>query len=543
VDGAAVAGIGVEPLLRTLRSYGIGRLAAILGAAAGAAAILIAVMLRVGGDSKSLLYANLDMKEASQIASALDAAGVKYELKGDGSTIFVDRDKVASARLMLSGKGLPTSGSVVGYELFDTAPAMGQTDFVQNLNRQRALEGELTRTISGIRGVSFAKVFLVLPKRQLFEQDTAQPTASVVVATNGGRLSDGQVRTIRNLVAGAVPDLKPDHVTVSDQQGELLAAEGDDDIGDAGGGARSQTEERIRHTVKDLVEGIVGPGKARVQVSADLDLDRVTVQDEKYDPDGQVVLSTGSTDNKQAENKSQPTGLTSASQNVPGAQAGSSSSPDTSNTTGHEETTNYDVSKTTTTKIQEPGRVKRLSVAVAVDWVPGAPVNGKPGPYRPRTPEEMAKIQELVESAVGYDESRHDQVKVVNVRFDPAIETGGVVAASPFDFDKNDIMRAAELAVMVLVAALIVFFVVKPMLSVAGGGAGAGMAAGGHTSGGALAASGHTLSLAAPDEDLGIDIARIEGQVRASSVKKVAEFVEKHPDESVSILRSWLHES
>jgi len=388
-----------------------------------------------------------------------------------------------------------------------------------------------------------ARVHLVLPKRQLFEQDTAQPTASIMIATNGGRLSDGQVRAIRNLVAAAVPDLKPDHVSIVDQQGELLAAEGDDDIGDAGGTARTQTEERIRHTVKDLVEGIVGPGKARVQVTADLDLDRVTVQDEKYDPDGQVVLSTGSTDNKQADSKSTPAGLTSASQNVPGAQAGSSSSPDTSNTTGHEETTNYDVSKTTTTKIQEPGTLKRLSVAVAVDWVPGPPVGGKPGPYRPRTPEEMAKIQELVESAVGYNADRHDKVTVVNVRFDPAIESAGVIAASPFDFDKNDIMRAAELGVMVLVAGLIIFFVVKPMLSVAGSGGGAGLAGAAGGMGGALGGSVQTLSLAAPDDDLGIDIARIEGQVRASSVKKVAEFVEKHPDESASILRSWLHET
>jgi flagellar M-ring protein FliF len=152
----------------------------------------------------------------------------------------------------------------------------------------------------------------------------------------------------------------------------------------------------------------------------------------------------------------------------------------------------------------------------------------------------MTKIQELVESAVGYDASRHDQVKVVNVRFDPEIETAGVISASPFNFDKNDIRRAAELGVMVLVAALIVFFVVKPMLTVAGGGAGL---AGGSAGGGALGAPGQVLSLAAPSDDVGIDIARIEGQVRASSVKKVAEFVEKHPDESVSILRSWLHET
>ncbi len=536
----------MESLVRTLQGYGIGRLAAIIGAAAGAAAILIAVMMRVGGEPRSLLYANVDLKEASQITAALDGAGIKYEVKGDGSTIMVDRDKVASTRLLLSGKGLPTSGSV-GYEIFDSAPAMGQTDFVQNLNRQRALEGELARTIRSIQGVSYVKVHLVMPKRQLFEQETAQPTASIMITTSAGRLSDGQVRAIRNLVAGAVPDLKSDHITVVDQQGELLAAEGEDGgIGDAGGSARADIEERIRHKVKEVVEGVVGAGKARVQVTADLDLSRVTTQSEKFDPDSKVERSTSTKEDKSSDTKAANSGQTSASQNVPGAQGANTSTPEGSNTTGTEETTNYEISKTTTTEIQEPGKVKRLSVAVAVDGVTGPSVGGKPGAYRPRTPAEMDQIQKLVQSAVGYDQTRNDQVSVVNVRFDPSLSGEGVTAASPLNFDKNDIMRGAELGVMALVAGLIIFFVVKPMLKTASGGMSAsGMAmAQGAAGGGALAGSGgQALALAAPENDMGLDIARIEGQVRASSVKKVAEFVEKHPDESVSILRSWLHES
>lgn len=543
----------MESFLKTLQGFGIGRLAAILGAGAGVAAVLIAIMLRVGGEPKALLYSNLDLKEASQITGQLDQSGVKYEVKGDGSVIFVDRDKVASTRLLLSGKGLPTSGSV-GYEIFDNAPALGQTDFVQNLNRQRALEGELARTIHSIQGVSFVRVHLVMPKHQLFDDDTETPSAAILVATGGGRLGAEQVRAIRNLVASAVPDLKPDRVSIADQQGDLLASEGDSGVSPdgAGGGARSQVEERIRRTVKDLVEGVVGPGKARVQVSADLDMARITTQSEKYDPDGQVVRSTQTSEEKSNENHPNSSGLTSASQNVPGAQPSSGSSTDSNNTGKQDETTNYEISKTTRTEVTEPGGVKRLSVAVAVDGLDTPQKGGKPDLYAPRSADEMKRIEQLVRSAVGYDAQRGDQISVVNVRFSHDLSgADGVTAASPFTFDKNDIMRIAELGVLLGVAGLVVFFVVKPMLTASTGGGGPGVTAltmmsrspgMGPMPAGALP-HGEVLALPNPEIDSRLDIARIEGQVKASSVRRVSEFVEKHPDESVAILRSWLHET
>ena len=177
-------GAGLDQFLNSLQRFGIGRLATIIGVSAGVAAALFALLLHFGTEPQALLYANLDLKEASSITQALSAAGIKYEAKGDGSTIMVGRDKVASTRLMLSSKGLPTSGSV-GYEIFDNASALGQTDFVQNLNRQRALEGELARTIRSLDGVTFARVQLVLPKRQLFDEDEEQPSASVVIGVAG----------------------------------------------------------------------------------------------------------------------------------------------------------------------------------------------------------------------------------------------------------------------------------------------------------------------------------------------------------------------
>lgn len=556
----------MEQFLSALQRFGVGRLAAIIGVAAGVAAALAALVLNVGHQPKALLYSNMDLKEAASVTQALDQAGIKYEVKGDGSTIMVDRDKVASTRLLVSGKGLVTSGSL-GYELFDNASALGQTDFVQKLNQQRALEGELARTIRSLDGVTFTRVSLVLPKRQLFEDEAEAPSASVTIGFAGREPSADQVRAVQNLVAAAVPNLKPDRVTVIDQRGKTLAGGGDDSFaGKVAEERRGQAEEAIRKKIKELVEGVVGPGKARVQVTADLDLARTTTQEEKFDPDGQVVRSTQTTEEKSKENQADQNGQVTATNNIPGGAPDTSGAGSTSSDSGKtEETTNYEISKKTTTTIAEPGAVKRLTVAVAVDGVTAAAgKDGKPGAYTPRSAQEMQQIEQLVRTAVGIDQARGDQVSVVNVRFnrDEAGENG-VTASSPLTgFDKNDIMRAVELGVLVVVAGLIIFFVVRPLLSTAGGPEGGRLALAGPGgsatmlqtsvvptagSAGQIAfdpQTGQPLALPPPDgEDARLDIARIEGQVKASSVRQVAEFVERHPEESVSILRSWLHET
>ncbi len=546
----------MDGLLRTLQGFGIGRLAAILGGAAGVAAVLAAIFLRLGSPTLSLLYSNLDPKEASQVAAALDQAGIKHEEKGDGTTIMVDRDKVAAARLMVAGKGLVTSGSV-GYEIFDSAPALGQTDFVQNLNMKRATEGELARTIRSIHGVQNARVALNLPKRQLFEQDPENPSASVMVETGARRLGGDQVRAIRNMVAASVSGLKPERVAVADQSGDLLA--GLDDASAAMGGetSRNDAEERIRKQVKDLVEGVVGVGKARVTVHADVDTSHVSTQQEKYDPDDQVTRSTRTSTNATKENKPGAANTVSAANNVPGGQPQSAALDAANSTNGNDEVTNYEIGKTVTTTVTDGGAIRKLSVSVAVDGVTGAPVKGKPGAYTPRTADEMSKLDALVRSAVGVPtDGPAGVVKVINVRFQqPEGAEGGVAGASPLSFDKNDFMRFGELGVMLVVAALLIFFVARPMLKSAGapGAAGGGFPAlaalpgGGAfsaaTAGALSHADGGQALLSGPGGDGAIDIARIEGQVKMSSVKKVADFVEKHPDESVSIIRSWLHEA
>ncbi|HZZ31419.1 MAG TPA: flagellar basal-body MS-ring/collar protein FliF [Phenylobacterium sp.] len=548
----------MNQILAALQRFGFGRLAAILGIGAGVAAALFAVTMGLG-QPKALLYSNLDLKEAGSITAALDQGGIKYEVKGDGSTIMVARDQVASTRLMLSSKGLPTAGSV-GYEIFDNSSTMGQTDFVQQLNRQRALEGELGRTIMSLDGITSARVHLVLPKRQLFEEEAEQPSASVTIGVGGREPGPDQVRAMQNLVSGAVPNLKPDRVTVVDQHAKTLSG-GETGMAAEADGRKTEVEQRIAKQVKTLVEGIVGAGKVRVNVSADVDMAHVTTQKEAFDPDGQVVRSESTTDENSKEAAAGQATQASAAAKVPGG-AGVDPGADSTNASGKQEsTTNYEITKTTTTQVVEPGAVKKISVAVAVDGAYGpADKKGKPGAYAARSAAEMADIQQLVQAAVGYDQTRGDVVKVVNVKFPTAEDPDGVTAANPLmGFDKNDVMRVAELAVMGIVAILMMLFIVRPLLKGAMGGPGGPMAMVGGPGVTRMVTSpdgqpmqitvdpitGQQMLPAPGNEGLEqkIDIARIEGQVKASSVKRVAEFVDKHPDESVSIIRSWLHES
>ena len=548
----------MDSFLSAIQRFGVGRLAALVGVGAGVVAILVALVMFMGKEPTELLYSNLDLKEASSVTQALDQAGVKYETKGDGSTIMVARDKVASARLLVAGKGLVTSGSI-GYEIFDSNNTLGQTDFVQQLNRQRALQGELERTIKEWQGVSSVRVHLVLPKRQIFEEDAQQPSAAVTIATGGREASAEMVRAVQNLVAGSVSGMKPEKVSVIDQHGKTLSASSDESLaGQLAQDRKTEVEARIAKTVKDMIEGVLGPGKARVNVTAELDLNRITVQEEKFDPDGQVVRSESTNEASNQENKNDDTSAVTATQNIPGGAPGGFQALG-SKSGSNESVTNYEISKSVRTEVTEPGAIKKLAVAVAIDGVTApAGKDGKPGAYTPRTEEERAQLEDLVKTAIGFDAARGDQVKVTNIRFPQPEDQNLGKAGLLSSFDKNDIMRVVELGVLAIVAIMILIFAVRPFLkSMMSQGANQVPLSApqvtrmvtlsdGSTQEVIIDQSGEPIAIAGPagaDIDQRIDIAKIEGQVKASSIKRVSEFVDKHPDESVAILRTWLHES
>lgn len=532
------------------------RLFAALGVIAVVAAVLFTMTLRMGGEEKSLLFSGVDMRETAEITQRLEQADIPYELGGDGSSIMVARSRVLEARMMLSAEGLPSRGGV-GYEIFDEPDALGQTQFQQNINRLRALEGELARTIASLDGIASARVHLVLPERQLFSRDADQPTASIVLGLRRDALTAGQVRAIRNLVAGATPGLATNRVTILDETGRLLAAATSEADGGASGdegvdARQAAMEERIRRTVTDIVEGVVGVGNARVQVSAEMDFNRVSETSERFDPEGRVVRSTSTSEETGTSTDGRAAQGATAGANVPdgaGAQGGAGGASDNQSTSS--ETVNYEISRTTRTEISEGGRMRRLSVAVAVNGATAAAAEeGSEAAYTPRSAEEMQRITALVRSAVGFNQERGDVVEVVNVQFATPAATAGAEAQAPgmFDFGSFDLMRIIEIAATLIASLAFVFFVLRPLIGglVRGGG---GVAPALPGAGGAAAAlpggAPYAAALPAPDgggdREPAIDIAQIQGRVRASSVKKVAEVVEQHPDESMQIIRGWLN--
>lgn len=512
---------------------------------------------RVAAPTYSLLYADLDLKDSAQITQRLDALGIPYEIRGDGSGILVPSDQVAKLRMTMAEAGLPRGGSV-GYELFDKSEGLGTSSFVQNVNQLRALEGELARTIASISTVQAARVHLVLPRREVFQRDRQEPSAAIVLKLRGAeRLGKGQVAAIRHLVAAAVPGLKPAQISVVDGEGNLLAR-GGEEAGFAGADAdeaRIAYENRLARTVEEMIERTVGPGKVRAEVRADMDFDRVTTSSEVYDPDGQVVRSTQTVTEQNDQSDGADQAVTVAN-NLPDAQKPSESAAGRTRSARSEETVNYEISKKVTSHVREGGVVRRLSVAVLVDGIWTLNKDGQ-RQWQPRPAEEMERIGALVRSAIGFDEKRGDRVEIVNLRFagNEEVGTSSDDGLMLLGLDKNDLIRLVEGLALMLVGLLVVLVVVRPFLNRLAEAAPALAPAGApllpdgtpDVAGALPAPPGTALAPgAAPgaveEEDPLIDISKVEGRVRKSSVKKIAEIVDKHPEETVAILRQWMYQ-
>src|SRR5687767_4222422 len=316
-----------------------------------------------------LLYSGLESSDSSAIVQRLDAQNIPYQLKADGAEILVPQDQVTKLRLSMATEGIPSGGSI-GYEIFDRADALGTTNFVQQINQIRALEGELSRTIRSINQVRSARVHLVMPKRELFSRDRAEPTASVVLALQGS-LDKGQVSAIQHLVSSAVPGMKSKNVSVIDNNGELLARGADEDALDTANSEemRRSYEARLSQSIEQLLSQTLGAGKVRAEVTADLDFNQVTTNKEDFDPDRQVVRSTNSIEETSNGQESQGANNVSVANNTPNppGQDSNGSSGSTTQTGRTEEIVNYEISKTVRTEAKAGSEVKRISADVLVD--------------------------------------------------------------------------------------------------------------------------------------------------------------------------------
>lgn len=535
--------------------------AARFGVMAGVAAVLTAFFLYIAGaitePPKTILFGGLEPRDAAAVTAKLDGMNVKYDAKGDG-TILVPADQVTKLRMALAQDNLPAAG--IGYEIFDKSDAFGTTAFVQNINRLRAIEGELARSIQTIEGVQSARIHLVVPERQVFSRDEQTPSASVVLKTRTV-LGRGQVAAIQHLVAAAVASLNPSRVAIVDDRGNLLAG-GDDKTGaDAVAANQEQSttdyEDRLRQRIESIVASVVGVGHVRVQVAADMNFNHTSTTSESYDPDSKVVRSTQTVEQNSSDNSGSSQNAVSVANALPNAASATPGDSSKSSSGRTEETTNYEISKKVTTSTQEGGDVKHLSVAVVVDGtVTGEGANA---PYKARTPAEMTQITSLVKSAMGFDQARGDQVQVTNMPFARMEVAAGEAPAKPLlGLEPSYWFKIIEAAIMCVTALLIGLFVARPLIArmfapnppsqnqptqLTGASPVAGaLPAPAHAQGAAPVDGSAPAPLRILPAQPGLDLSQIEGQVRESSVKKIGEVVNAHPDEALAIIRTWLHQ-
>lgn len=570
----------MNAFLQTLRNLGPMRLIAIAVVGISLLGMLGFITTRVSTSPLALLYTELDQQDSAAIAQKLDALKIPYQVDPSGSLIRVPSDQVGKIRMQMAANGLPKGGNI-GYEIFDQKEGFGTTSFVQNINHLRALEGELSRTIGSMDPIQNARVHLVLPRRELFSHSSQLATASIFLKTrNGAVLSREQIASIQHLIAAAVPQLQPGQVSIVDDHGNLLARPSNGSGEALSGGAtdqgdmRAQFERTQTRKIEDLLTQTLGYGKVRAQVSADLDFDRITTSSEIFDPESQVVRSTQSVSEDAVTSESNTSGNVTVANNLPtspqqiasgGGGGGSSNKNNRS-----EETINYEINKTVRNQVRESGQVRRISIAVVVDGTYKASEDGKTTTYVPRSDEEISKIKELVRSAINFDPTRGDVLEVVNMQFtqtDLTKETEGGAADMLMGIPRADIFHAAETLILAIIGLLVVLLIVRPILRkiLESGGpivsseqqallsGGSGAYSGGGNAGGSVAqlpAPGGTQSGAADAEAAAaeseiermIDISRVEGRVKASSLRKVGEIVDKHPEEAIGILRNWMYQ-
>lgn len=534
-----------------------------IGVMGGMFALLVGffLVLGTGGGSRSTaqmspLYTQLSAEDSGQIAEFLGANSVAFDVRGNGTQIFVDSDEVMELRLRLASAGIPSSKAGIGYELFDKSESLGSSNFIQNVNLIRALEGELGRTIGSIANVDTARVHLVMPKRELFTRTKREPTASVALKMQGGnRLKGEEIQAIRHLVATSVPGLELKRITIVDDKGRLLARGAEDDsAGEMASDSdefRSNFEERMKDQLERLLEQTVGLGNVRAQITADIDFDRIVRKSETYDPDGQVARSIQSISELENSRDRDANVNVTVANNLPDpgeAEAGVTSETNIEKT---EDTTNFEISKEVINHVQEIGTVNKLSVAILVN---GSMTMTEEGErlYTPRTEAELAQLDRLVKSAIGYDVSRGDTVEVVNMEFSEF--TGDLFEESEFSWIKQDFSNILQTIILGVVSILAILLVIRPLINKAietttmredEEDIEALMApqgvAGQLTDQSGIGPDGEMIEGFDEEEDAMVDLKGVQGRVKSSSIKRINDLIDGHPEEALGVLRQWLN--
>lgn len=540
----------MDNFVETLKKLGPARLAAMGAVLIGLLIFFIFISLSISTPDLKLLYSDLSTTDSASIATKLEESDIRYSISEDGSKVMVAGPDVGRARMLLAESGLPNGGSM-GYEIFDQQSGFGTTNFVQNINQVRALEGELARTISSLEAIRNARVHLVLPQREIFSRENRPASASVFLGLRpGNRLQNSQILGIQSLIASAVPNLSPENVSVIDQEGNLLAQGGEDGVDLVGAKAeemRLNYEQRLTRAIEDIVGRTVGFGRVRASVTADLNFDRISTNEELFDPETQVVRSSQLIEESNVE-REPPEENVSVENNLPGVGNDLFLDPKPSLENSRlEEITNFEISKTVRSTIREVGEVQKLSVAVLVD---GRYVDNADGErvYEPRSDQEIGQIEALVRSAVGFDEERGDTLEVINMQFADIGADLDVVDNTLFGFERSDLIEFGKVVIFAIFIILIVLLILQPMmnrlLATDGPELDESLEAdllAGRPDSPALEGPAEEFEPAETgDDESMINMQQVEGKVKASSVKKVEDIVDSYPAETVSVLRGWM---
>jgi flagellar M-ring protein FliF len=446
-----------------------------LGLGAATLAAMIALILWSQAPDYQVLFSGLSSEDAGKIVEKLKGSKVPYKLDAGGATILVPGEKVYETRLQMAGDGM-LQGGAIGFEIFDT-PKLGMTDFVQKLNYQRAIQGELSRTIQSMAPVEKARVHIVIAKKSIFSEQEENPSASVVLKLRAGRtLSENQVNAIGQLVSSAVPGLASDRVSVIDSAGTLLSKvkpSGDSAGSTEAMGVQRGIETSLEERARAILEKTVGAGRVVVRVASEIEQRKVESTEEKYDPDSVVVRSEQRTAEKSSGASGSPGGVPGTQSNVPNAQGQPASAPvasasGTSNSsTRNNETINYEVSRIVSKSSTPIVAVKRMTVAVLVDGTYKTSKDAKgveTSTYVPRTAEELSSYERLVKNAVGFTPDRGDTFEIVTAPFQTEDPAAAAAQAKSLPVIPSSWISMAKPIASVVLLLLVVMLVVRPLI-------------------------------------------------------------------------------
>lgn len=423
------------------------------------------IILQTRQSDYQLLFANLPQGDASSIVVWLKDKKIPYEIEGGGSSIYVPADKVYETRLELAGSGLPQGGGV-GFEIFDKQ-SLGITDFVQKVNYLRAMQGELSRTIASLSPVAAARVHLALPQKRLFKSQQQAVTASVIVKMVAGTtLRDSQVQGIVNLVAGSVEGLDAEYVTVVNSSGKVLSKRQEQGLsGPMTPGMleyQQAVERQMESRAQEMLDRALGMSNSLVKVTAVLDFSQVEKLEELYDPKSAVPRSEQIQEQKDSSGSSVG-GVPGVQSNLEGGSAVGGGSSGSSN---NAETTNYEISKVINRTVASVGSIQHLSVSVLVADVVSDVADGEEGEVKlqPRSEQELRTIEKMVQSALGIDASRGDQLNVVSMPFADEFYTKPVVVEPSMSDNLYLYLPLVKYAAGALGALFLYFMIVRPTL-------------------------------------------------------------------------------